>query len=346
MTILITILMFGLLIFVHELGHFTVAKWADVKVFEFSLGMGPKIFSFTKGETDYSLRLFPIGGFVRMAGENGADEEDENNKDDFVEDERSLNNKSIPVRMAVLSAGSFMNLVLGAVLFVGLFMFIGIPSNETVIGKVLTGRPAAQAGLMAGDKIIEVNGKKIAAWQDLTDYIHKHPLEKITFSIIRNNQPKQITIKTIKDAKTGFGLVGIEQTWKSQGIFTSLKLGFINTFEFTRVLLVALFKMITGQLKPEFAGPIGVTKMVGQAAQYGLANVLSFIAMFSLNLAVLNMLPIPALDGSRVALLILEGLRGKPLDPEKEGLIHLIGFALLILLMIIVTYQDIIRAFG
>jgi len=339
MSILITILVFGVLIFVHELGHFVVAKWAGVKVFEFSLGMGPKIISFTKGETDYSLRIFPIGGFVRMAGEQAVDEEP-------VEEERSLNKKSIPIRMAVLSAGSFMNLVLAAVLFVALFMFIGLPSNENVVGKVIAGKPAAQAGLMSGDKIVSINGSETKTWEDLVKYIHNRPGQELNFNIVRDSKNLNLSITTLKDEQSGFGMIGIEQKWVGQGLFTSLKLGFTKAYEFTKLLLGALLMMIMGQVKPEFAGPVGVTKMVGEAASYGLANVLTFTAIFSINLAILNMLPIPALDGSRVALLALEALRGKPMDPKKETIIHLVGFALLIVLMIIVTYQDILKVLG
>lgn len=339
-SILLTIAVFGILIFVHEFGHFTVAKWAGVRVFEFSMGMGPKLFSFTKGETMYSLRLFPIGGFVRMAGEQAEDEEEE------VEDERSLNKKSILVRMAILSAGSFMNLVLAAVLFIALFMFIGLPSNENIVGTVIKDKPAAIAGLLAGDRIIKVDNQVIQNWEDLVKYIHKLPNQKLNFTIARGKEKINLTITTIKDEKSGFGLIGIEQKWVGQGFFMSLWLGFSKAFEFTKLLLVALFQIIIGKIKPEFAGPVGVTRMVGQAAQYGMASIMSFTAIFSINLCILNLLPIPALDGSRVAFLLLEALRGKPLDPKNEGLIHLVGFALLLMLMIIVTYQDIMKIFS
>lgn len=342
MTLLVTILVFGVLIFVHELGHFLVAKWADVKVFEFSVGMGPKLFAFTKGETNYTLRLLPIGGFVRMAGEQSGEE----NPEEVIPEGRSLNNKSIPVRMAVLSAGSFMNLLLAAVLFVSLFMVIGLPSNENVIGKIIADRPAATAGLIAGDKIFAVDGQNVTTWSDLVAYIHKKPLQKINFTVMRNNKKVNFIIQTLKDSTNGNGIVGIEQKWVGQGFVASLKLGFKNAFDVTKAMLVALFMMIVGKLKPEFAGPVGISKIVGEAVQYGAASVISFTAIFSINLAILNMLPIPALDGSRVVLLGLEALRGKPMDPEKETMIHLIGFALLILLMIFVTYQDIMRVFG
>ncbi len=337
MTLLATIIIFGLLIFVHEFGHFIMAKQAGIYVEEFSLGMGPKVFGGKRGETLYSLRAFPIGGFVRMAGME---------PDQEVPEGKGFNEKSVLARMSVIFAGPLMNFLLAVVLFVVVFMIIGIPSSENVVGNVVPNRPAAKAGLMAGDRITAVNGQEVNAWMDLVRIIHGKAGEKITLTVLRNGKELKFTVVPQLDPKYEVGLIGIEQTWRRYGLFQAVWLGLQQSYEATKFILVGFIKTFSGQTEVEISGPVGIFGMVGQAIKFGLGTVLSFTAVLSLNLGLINLFPIPALDGSRLVFLGFEGLRGRPLDPNKENMIHLIGFALLMMLIIVITYNDIVRLLG
>lgn len=333
MTVLISIIIFGVLILVHEFGHFATAKYNGVQVDEFSIGMGPKILGAKKGDTDYTLRALPLGGYVRMAGMDDPEEEHP----------RGFNKKTVSQRMAIIFAGPLMNFLTAILLFIFVFMVIGMPSNANVIGEVLADRPAAQAGLEPGDRIIKINDTNVESWEDIVNSIHLHPGEEIDLTISRNEATHQVTVMPELDEESGRGLIGILQSSERKGFFESIVLGMQQTYDFTKMLIVALTQMITGAIAPDVAGPVGVVQMVGEVAQYGAASLLTFAAILSINLGVINLFPIPALDGSRLVFLGFEGLRGRPVDPKKENVIHLIGFALLMILMVVITYQDILR---
>lgn len=335
MSIFLAIMIFGVLIFVHELGHFFIAKVNDVKVHEFSLGMGPRILNYQKEETEYSLRILPIGGYVKMAGMDPEDEEDP----------RGFNKKSVLQRMAVIFAGPLMNFITALLFFVLVFMVVGIPSNSPVI-QVISGHPAEKAGIESGDKILQINETKVTTWEDVVKIIHAHPNEKVELSIKRDEKNLKIMVTPELDEASGKGLIGITQSFERQGFIKAINMGITQAYQFTKLLIGALFQMITGAIEPELAGPVGVVQMVGEAARVGIASVLTFAGILSINLGLINLFPIPALDGSRLIFLGIEGLRGRPIDPAKENFIHLIGFALLMLLMIVITYQDILRVFS
>ncbi|GAW94313.1 RIP metalloprotease RseP [Calderihabitans maritimus] len=336
MTLLIALLIFSALIFIHELGHFLVAKRVGIAVHEFSIGMGPVIFATQKDGTQYSLRAFPIGGFVRMAG---MDPEEADHPEGF-------NRKSVGQRMAVIFAGPFMNFLLSLLLFVFVFMVIGTPSHSNVVGGVIPGRPADKAGIQKGDRIIAINGQKVNDWDDLVNIIYQNPGQSLRITVLRNGNRIEKTVTPELDPEANVGLIGIKQAWEKQGFISSIILGLKQAYAVTVVILTTLILMITGQVPPEIAGPVGVVQMIGQAARSGTAIVLNFAGILSLHLGLLNLFPIPALDGSRLVFLAIEGLRGKPLNREKENFIHLIGFALLMILMIIITYRDILRILG
>lgn len=336
MSILWSIIIFGLLILVHEFGHFITAKRNDVKVNEFSLGMGPKIFDTKKGDTIYTLRLLPIGGFVRMAGMEDQDQDDP----------RGFNKKTVGQRMAIIFAGPLMNFITALLLFILAFMVVGIPSNNNVIGEVLQGQPADLAGLQPGDRIVDINGEKVETWQDLVTIIHGSPGEEVVLTIHRDDRVQVVKVVPRKDPESGFGLIGIMQSWERKGLFTATSLGLKQAYEFTKLLVVSLVQMITGAIKPEVAGPVGVVSMVGEVSRFGIGSLMTFAGILSINLGLINLFPIPALDGSRLVFLAFEGLRGRPVDPAKENFIHLIGFVLLMALMVIITYQDILRVFS
>lgn len=333
MTIIITVLLLGLLILAHELGHLLAAKAVGIKVHEFAIGLGPKIFGYQGPETLYTLRALPIGGFNRMAGMEPED------KDDI----RGFNTKSVGQRSLVIAAGGLMNFVLAIVLFIIVFMGIGIPSNQNIIGGIIAHSPAEEAGLQPGDRIIAINDQKTSTWAELTEVIHNSPGKEIKLTILRDNQKMTVKVTPKFDPQYKVGLIGIERSWEKQGLIDSVTLGIKQAIGVTVMIIKSLIEMITGKIPAEVAGPIGMVELVDQAVEFGLANVLNFAAILSLNLGLINLLPFPALDGSRLLFLGIEKLRGEPLQPEKENFIHFIGFVVLMALMLIVTYQDIIR---
>lgn len=336
MSILWSLLIFSLLILVHELGHFLVAKRVGIRVEEFALGMGPVIARVKCGETVYSLRAFPLGGFNRMAGMEERDKDDP----------RGFNRQPVTTRMAVIVAGSGMNFLLAVLLFIFVFMIIGIPVDKNIVGHVEPGRPAALAGIKAGDKIIAIDGVTVNSWSDIVQEIYRRPEQDITLEIERQGERFKITVRSERDPHSGVGLIGIGPSWERQGLFKSVRLGFSQAVAVTGMILMSLLEMVIGRTAPEIVGPVGIVQLVSQAASLGWINVLNFTAVLSLDLGLINLLPIPALDGSRLAFLIWEGLRGRPIDPAKENFIHLIGFALLMGLLLLITYQDLIRLFG
>jgi len=319
----------------HELGHFLVAKANKVYVYEFAIGMGPRIWGFKKAETEYNLRLLPIGGMVRMMGED----------EEKTDDDRSFTRKSVLRRMSVIFAGPLMNFITAIVLFVIVFMMIGIASNSNVIGQPLPGQAAEAAGVLAGDSILEINGQEVKDWNSMVGIIQEQePGAPLAIIIDREGELIDMTINPYYDNESGRWLMGIQPSVQKLGFFESAWLGIKQSYLFTKMLLVALYQMLTGQIAPDVAGPVGVVNIVGQAASMGLQNVLILAGYLSINLGVINLLPLPALDGSRIVFLAVEGIRRKPFDRQKEGMVHFIGLMLLFGLMIVITYHDILRA--
>ncbi len=345
-TVLTSIFVFGIIIFVHEFGHYALAKLSGIFVEEFSIGMGPKIVSKKWGETSYSLRVLPIGGFCKMAGEAG--EEDSNTQ--TVPRDRRFDGKPALSRMAVIFAGPLMNFVFAAVLFAVLFSFLGIPVDyQNEIGQVQPDSIAEEAGFLEGDRIIKINEKPIETWQDVVGVIHNSPEEELNITVVRNDAPLNIKVIPGLDEETELGMIGIvpgEPILQKVGILTGIKDGIINTMELTVLIIQGLVQLVTGEVSPEgVAGPLGIIQMIGESAEFGLIYLINFTAFLSVNLGLLNLLPIPALDGSRLLFLLLEVVRGKPINPAKENFVHLIGFFLLMLLMVVITYQDVARLF-
>jgi regulator of sigma E protease len=336
-SIITTIIILAVLILAHEWGHFIVARRIGIPVYEFSLGFGYRLFSIKRNGVEYSLRLFPLGGFVRMAGE----------QPDDLDNPEGFNNRTPLEKIAVTFAGPFMNFVLAVLIFIYSYAFIGIPQpmKEVVIGGVIAGQPAATAGLTENDKILAVNGQKVATWNEFTAIIKKSENKSLTMKLVRDNNIKYVTVTPANVDKTGAKIGAYSQVrYEKQGILTSIKLGFIKTYQFTGQLIAGLGLLFTGGASAaDIAGPVGITKMVGEAAQGGTLYLLAFAAFLSINLGILNLLPIPALDGSRIVFAAIEAIRRKPLAPEKEGFIHWLGFLFLMLLIVIVTYNDIVR---
>ena len=246
-------------------------------------------------------------------------------------------------RFAVIVAGSFMNFILGIVLFsLVYYLFLGVPQTQLAqIGEILPGGRAAEVGLQTGDIILAINGTQTENWNAVIQHIYANPEKEISLLVQRDGQELSISVVPVEEA--GRGLIGIAPVYKKFLLFQSIGLGFTYTWFFGKLIFVSLAQMIAGAIPPDVTGPVGIVAVVGEVARTGLSNLFSLAAIISVNLGVINLLPIPALDGSRVFFLAWEGIRGKPVDPQKEGFIHFIGFTVLILLMILISFQDISR---
>ncbi|MEF9991644.1 MAG: RIP metalloprotease RseP [Romboutsia sp.] len=331
MTIIVAIVLFSTIVFIHELGHFLLAKKNGVTVHEFAIGMGPKIFSIKK-DTEYSIRLLPLGGFCSMEGE-----------DEESKDPKAFGRKSILQRASILAAGPIFNIIFAAILLIPVCMYMGSPS--TTLGGVVENSPAQVAGIQVGDTIEKINGEEIKSWNDVTSNLSNSNGSEVTITVIRDGQTKEILVKP--EMKDGRFIVGIEPTME-KGIFSSIGRAFTMTGEMIVQMITFVGQLITGTVPGgagnAVAGPIGVISIVSDAAKTGIINVIYIGAIISLNLGILNLLPIPALDGGRLVVLGIEAIRGgKKLDPNKEAMIHMVGFGMLMLLMVFVTYKDILR---
>ncbi len=329
MTAIYAIILFVLLIFPHELGHFMVAKAVGVKVNEFAFGMGPALYQREKGETLYSVRLIPIGGYCAMEGEN----EDSENP-------RAFNNKPGWAKLSILFAGAAMNILI-AVLVLSITMGI-IGGTTTTIAQVDPSRPAYEAGLQPGDEIVAINGEKIGSWGDLSAYINddKTPID---IAVERNGQ--EVTATMVPVEVDGQYLIGITSKVTHNPV-VALKNGIITTWNMTVLMLDTFRMLVTGAVPAtEIAGPVGIVSMVNDASSYGWYSFATLLALMSINLAILNLLPLPALDGGRILFVIIRKITGKMISDQMEGTIHTIGMALLIGLMVFATWNDIVRLF-
>jgi len=344
-TILAFIGVLVLLIIAHELGHFITARATGVKVEEFGVGFPPRLFGIRRGETLYSLNAIPLGGFTKMAGE-----EDH-------EVSRGLASKSIPVRILVLSAGSLVNFVLPLLLFSIAFMIPHQVVTETVMVKeVVPDSPAARAGIRPGDTILSVNEKPVNGRGELARYNHLNLGKEITLLVQHSDGTTEaLPITPRWKPPEGQGALGIEfdleaarlsQTITSQHqpFWEAIPSGFVACVETFTIFKNEIMKWFTGAAEPAVTGLVGIAQITGEVARAGLSPLLEFAGFLSINLAIINMFPLPALDGGRIVFVLLEWVRrGKRVSPKTEGKIHLIGFALLIVCALLIAYQDIIR---
>lgn len=349
LTTLAIVFVFGSMVMIHEFGHYIVAKWIGVKVIEFSFGFGPKIIGYQGKETLYAWRLIPLGGFVKLYGMDA--EMDEQGRPIVASktDPRSFMNKPVWQRMAAIAAGPVMNFILAIIMFVGVFAYLGVPTsdNRNIVGSLAQGKPAAASGIQAGDRIVAVNGESTPDWTRLTEVIHGKPEQTLSLTVQRGNQQQTIAVKTEKDPQSGNGMIGIapEVTYVHASIIEATRLGFERSVDFTKLIVVSLVQMVTGKIPADVGGPIMIAQVIGEGVKEGFSNLLGLTGVLSIQLGLINLFPIPALDGSRLVFLLIEGLRGKPLNPEKENMIHLVGFVLLMGLMLAVTYKDVMRLF-
>jgi len=350
--------MFGIIIVIHELGHFIMARKCGVLVEEFAIGMGPILYKRQKGETLYSLRLFPIGGFCRMLGE-----------DDKSGDARAFSNKTLGQRAAILSFGAFMNILLALVIF--LFLVAFDRYTTATIYEIMPGTPIDEAGLMAGDRIVRINGTAIYIFEDLSLELSLSNGEPMEITYVRDRQRYTVTITPEPREHGGYRLGFIPEP--RSGIFTerdavferasiveSLMASVYKVRFYVLLSIVSFVMLITGQLPIDaLAGPIGIVNVIDetyrtsievgegtvQGVRIAFLNMLNLCAIISANIGVLNLLPVPALDGGRLLFIFFELIRRKPVPVDKEGIVHFVGFVLLMIFAVFIAYNDIIRIF-
>src|SRR4030042_5042869 len=359
-TIIIFIIILAILIFVHELGHFIAAKRSGVKVEEFGFGFPPRLFGVKKGETTYSLNLIPLGGFVKIYGEQGEGKGEEN----------SFISKSIARRTLIISAGVLMNFALAAFLL-GVGYKIGLPTviedginnasirdSKVQITNIAVGSPAENAGLKIGDVVKTIklpadDGRQIVEVEDVQNFVDEHKGQEVVLQIERGKDVLEARALARENPPAGEGPLGIAlaQTGVvSYSFFKSFTQGVADTVNLTVLIIVALagilYKLVVGMPVGDIVtGPVGIYSITSQAAELGFVYLLQLTVLLSINLGIINILPFPALDGGRLLFLGIEKIKGKPVSPKVENFVHTLGFVLLIFLMVLVTYRDLTKLF-
>ena len=349
MSLIIAVLMLGIIIMIHEFGHFLFAKLNGIGVIEFSLGMGPRLLSYEKGGTRYSFKALPFGGSCMMLGE------DENESD-----EHAFNNKSVWARISVVAAGPVFNFLLAFLLSM---ILVGLTGYDTTQLKgVLNGYPAQAAGLQAGDEILSVNGRKVNTYRDINMYLLTHPQKSVEVTWKRTDASggkKTYSAKLMPELsqENNQYMIGVQFDAVPRQIKNPAQLVLHGLYEvqyWIRYVFDTFYMMFHGLVSiNDISGPVGIVTVidssVDEASSYGLSAVILMLMqltiLLSANLGVMNLLPIPALDGGRLVFLIIEAVRGKPIDKEKEGMVHMVGMMLLLALMVLILFNDVRKLF-
>jgi len=353
-TVLIFILILGVLVFSHELGHFLMAKRAGVKVLEFGFGFPPKIFGKKYHGTIYSINAIPLGGFVKIFGEEG---EGQGKKDSFI-------SRSAWQRFIILATGVLFNLIL-AVIILSIYFWMGGPTiasdpteytdsakttYETLVWEAEEGSPANKAGIIRGDVILGINREKVSDFSLVQNIVKNNPNQLIKLEVSRQEEEKNFEIKLAdKDGQGFLGVRAVENYTSAH--YSWWKVPYIAAAETLKIIWVIISVLglylknliFKAQAPSDLAGPVGIFILTREAIKLGLEEVLRFVALLSINLAIINILPLPALDGGRILFIIIEKIRGKKVTPKIENTVHTIGFAALILLIILITYQDVVK---
>ena len=347
------ILVLGVLIFFHELGHFIVAKYFNVKVLKFSLGFGNKLIGKKIGETEYLISSVPLGGYVKLLGES-ADEEQEISPEDEA---RSFNNQPVLKRIAIVSAGPIFNLLLALVIFSLFYLVAGYQVMTPEVGQVRENSPAFQAGMKKGDVIIAISGQPIESWEQIKAIVQKNSGKPIQIVVKRGQQT--VALKVVPEVSTTtniFGeeiktaLIGIVAAGKFKtidlGPAAAIAQGLRKTWDVTKLTCLTIVKLFERVVPIKtLGGPILIGQMTGQLAKENLAYLFPFMAVISVNLGILNLLPVPILDGGLIVFLLIELVLGRPISIKKRDLAQKVGLILLIMLMMVVMYNDITRIF-
>lgn len=343
------VIVLGVLIFFHELGHFLVAKAFGVGVEKFSLGFGPKLVSKKMGGTEYRISALPLGGYVKMVGEQPDAEVD---PEDI---EFSFNHKPVYQRMLIVAAGPFFNFVLCVVIFFLVFSAIGVMEMKPVIGEVSSDSPAQEAGLESGDEVVDIGGSSIDTWQEMAEIVSGSRGDPVVITLERDGEQKQLTItpqkKTVEDI---FGeeheryVIGITAAGETESArlnpIDAMGESLTRTWLIIKLTVVSVVKLIQGTLSLDtLGGPIMIAEMAGEQVEHGAVSLLSFIALVSVNLGILNLLPVPVLDGGHLVFFAIEAAKGSPVSLRSREIAQQIGIFLLMLLMVFVFYNDIMR---
>lgn len=346
LNIILFILILGVIVFIHEFGHFTFAKLTGVYVYEFSIGMGPKLWSKKGKETEYSLRAIPIGGFCQMAGE---DMEDDDLKK--IPKDKRLQSKSVWQRFLIMFFGAGNNFISAVLILFFLALIWGGNSMTPKITEVTKDYPAQKAGIQAGDIVKEINGHKIKTSDDISLYLAiADPKEKSTFVVEKGNgyevtyKFKAKKVKEKDEVSYVYG-IGMKQE-KTKGFVNAIKYTVKKTGSIFKQMGVTVGYLFTGGISlNQLSGPVGIYSVVGESSKAGVANILYLVAFLSINVGFINLLPLPAFDGGHILFLVIEAIKGSPVKPEVEEKIHGIGMLLLLLLMVVITINDIIKLF-
>ncbi len=350
--ILQVIIVFGLIVFVHELGHFLAAKWAGVGVERFSLGFGPKVLGKQIGGTEYLLSAVPLGGYVKMVGEEIGEPVDP------AIEQLSFSHKSVGKRFFIVFAGPFSNFVWAFIIFSLTFLSFGVtvPLDAAKIGGVVPNLPAQKAGLQPGDEILSVAGTPVKNWEELADRI-QHSQGQETHLTVKRGAGQTVEVVVTPEWRSaqpgGNGqpgyVIGIERVFQSQPVSfgRALKIGAEQTWLWTKLIFQSLVMLIRGEVSAkELGGPILIAQVAGQQARLGLDYLLRFAAVINLNLAVFNLLPIPVLDGGHLFFFLIEFLLGRPLSVRSREMAWRVGFLVIATLIVLVFYNDIARLVG
>ena len=352
-TILATAIVLGILVFVHELGHFILAKRLGVGILKFSLGFGPRLIGKKVGETEYQIAAFPLGGFVKPLGEDPHEEIREEDR------HRSLWAQPIWKRALIISAGPFFNFFLAVALYTAINIFAGVPSIQPIppkIDEVTSGSPAEQAGLKKGDLVVSIDGKDISKWEELRDIIHSSKEKELLIRVKRDGiflefkvTPKETVEKTPWGEKIKIPIIGIkpppvEEAYEKVGFVSAFGSGLVQTWSGIKFTVIVIVKLIQRAIPAKtIGGPIMIAKMAGEFAKKGLLWFVSFMAILSINLGVINLFPVPILDGGHLLFLVFEAVLRKPISLRKMEIAQQVGLVLIILLMVFAFYNDILR---
>ncbi len=347
-TLIFALIAIGILIFVHELGHFLFAKLVNVGVVRFSLGFGPELIGFKKGETRYVISVFPFGGYVKLYGENPGEE---------IEDiDRAFIFKKPWDKSKIVIGGPLFNIVFAYLVFI-IVILSGIPRVIPVIGDLERGGPAYKSGIRPGDKVLEIDGVRVKYWDELSECIRKKNGNPVTIKVLRGNKtlefkvkPKEVVLKDIFGRERKRWVIGIiasgDYVLEKVPIYKIPYIALKQTFYISYVTIYGIYKIITRSIPASsIGGPLMIMKIAGEQAKSGIINFLNFLGIISVNLGVINLIPIPILDGWYLLTFLVEAVRGRPVSEEKAILMQKIGIGILVFIMILILYNDIIRIF-
>ena len=330
------LLLLSVLVMIHELGHYTAGRLLGFTILEYAIGMGPKLVGFQKNGIEYNLRALPLGGMCRFYGE-----------DDGVADERCFNAQKVWKRFIVILSGPVMNFVLAFVLAVILLLGWGVADETLVLVQSINeNSPAQAAGIEIGDRFLTVDGKAIESMDDLIDMVHAADANHMEAVVLRDGREETVILSDLYNPEADANMMGVTISYgtKKVGLLYAMGEGAAYCWEMAGLVFKSLGMLFTREATiQDMTGPVGIVQLLGQAAESGWYTVLSLCVMLSVNLGIVNLFPIPALDGGRLLFIIIEWVRGKPVPPEKEGLVHLIGFGLLLILVAVITFNDVLR---